>query len=52
MGIGRITLKLWQLAALAVPLIILLVVQTAVMFLGENFRKAGDFKHPDNGLLT
>ena len=32
-----ITLKLWQLAALAVPLIILLVVQVVLMFLFSYF---------------
>ena len=37
LGIAMITLKLWQLAALAVPLIILLVVQTVVMFLFAYF---------------
>ncbi len=37
LGIAMITLKLWQLAALAVPLIILLVVQVVLMFLFSYF---------------
>ena len=37
LGIAMITLKLWQLAALAVPLIILLVVQVVLMFLFAYF---------------
>ena len=37
LGIAMITLKLWQLAALAVPLIILLVAQTVLMFLFAYF---------------
>ena len=37
LGIAMITLKLWQLAALAVPLIILLMVQTVMMFLFAYF---------------
>ena len=37
LGIAMITLKLWQLAALAVPLIILLVVQAVLMFLFAYF---------------
>ena len=37
LGIAMITLKLWQLAALAVPLVILLVVQTVLMFLFAYF---------------
>lgn len=37
LGIAMITLKLWQLAALAVPLIILLVVQVALMSLFAYF---------------
>ena len=36
LGIAMITLKLWQLAALALPLIILLAVQTIFMFLFVN----------------
>lgn len=37
LGIAMITLKLWQLAALAVPLVILLVVQVVLMFLFAYF---------------
>lgn len=37
LGIAMITLKLWQLAALAVPLVILLVVQVVLMFLFSYF---------------
>lgn len=37
LGIAMITLKLWQLAALAVPLIVLLVVQVVLMFLFAYF---------------
>lgn len=37
LGIAMITLKLWQLAALAVPLILLLVVQVVLMFLFAYF---------------
>ncbi|WP_347707462.1 sodium/glutamate symporter [Colidextribacter sp. OB.20] len=37
LGIAMITLKLWQLAALAVPLIVLLVVQAVLMFLFAYF---------------
>lgn len=37
LGIAMITLKLWQLASLAVPLIVLLMVQVVVMFLFANF---------------
>lgn len=37
LGIAMITLKLWQLADLAVPLIILLVVQVVLMFLFAYF---------------
>lgn len=37
LGIAMITLKLWQLAALALPLIVLLVVQTVLMFLFAYF---------------
>lgn len=37
LGIAMITLKLWQLAELALPLILLLVLQTAVMFLYARF---------------
>ncbi len=37
LGVAMITLKLWQLAALALPLIILLLVQTVLMFLYANF---------------
>ena len=37
LGIAMITLKLWQLADLAVPLVILLVVQVVLMFLFAYF---------------
>lgn len=37
LGIAMITLKIWQLAELALPLIILLIVQTVFMFLFANF---------------
>ncbi len=37
LGIAMITLKLWQLAALAIPLIVLLVVQAVLMFLFAYF---------------
>ncbi len=37
LGIAMITLKLWQLADLAVPLLLLLVVQTVLMFLFAYF---------------
>ena len=37
LGIAMITLKLWQLASLAVPLIVLLVVQAVLMFLFAYF---------------
>ena len=37
LGIAMITLKLWQLAALAVPLVLLLVVQVVLMFLFAYF---------------
>ena len=37
LGIAMITLKLWQLAALAVPLVVLLVVQVVLMFLFAYF---------------
>ncbi len=37
LGIAMITLKLWQLAALALPLIILLLVQTVLMFVFAYF---------------
>ncbi|MBE8955325.1 MAG: sodium/glutamate symporter [Quinella sp. 2Q5] len=37
LGIAMITLKLWQLAQLALPLIVLLVGQTALMFLFAYF---------------
>lgn len=37
LGIAMITLKLWQLAELALPLIILLVAQTVFMFLFARF---------------
>jgi len=37
LGIAMITLKLWQLAELALPLIVLLVGQTALMFLFAYF---------------
>lgn len=37
LGIAMITLKLWQLASLAVPLIILLVVQAVLMFVFAYF---------------
>lgn len=37
LGIAMITLKLWQLADLAIPLIILLVVQVVLMFLFSYF---------------
>lgn len=37
LGIAMITLKLWQLAALAVPLILLLLVQVVLMFLFAYF---------------
>lgn len=37
LGIAMITLKLWQLASLALPLIILLAVQTVAMFLYARF---------------
>ena len=37
LGIAMITLQLWQLASLAVPLIVLLMVQVALMFLFAYF---------------
>lgn len=37
LGIAMITLKLWQLASLALPLIILLAVQTVFMFFFARF---------------
>lgn len=37
LGIAMITLKIWQLAELALPLIILLLAQTVFMFLFANF---------------
>ena len=37
LGIARITLKLWQLAELALPLIILLAAQTVFMFIFARF---------------
>lgn len=37
LGIAMITLKLWQLAALAVPLVLLLVVQVVLMFIFSYF---------------
>ena len=37
LGIAMITLKLWQLAALAVPLVLLLLVQVVLMFLFAYF---------------
>lgn len=37
LGIAMITLKLWQLASLAVPLIILLLIQVILLFLFSHF---------------
>lgn len=37
LGIAMITLKLWQLAELALPLLILLAGQTLLMFVFTNF---------------
>ena len=37
LGIAMVTLKLWQLASLALPLVILLVAQTVLMFLFAYF---------------
>lgn len=37
LGIAMITLKLWQLAELALPLVVLLVGQTTLMFIFANF---------------
>ena len=37
LGIAMITLKLWQLAALALPLVILLSVQVLLMFIFARF---------------
>lgn len=37
LGIAMITLKLWQLASLALPLFILLIAQTLLMFIFANF---------------
>ena len=37
LGIAMITLKIWQLAELALPLVILLLAQTVFMFLYANF---------------
>ena len=37
LGIAMITLKLWQLAALALPLLVLLAGQTVLLFVYTNF---------------
>lgn len=37
LSMAMMTLKLWQLAALALPMIVILLVQTAIMFLYANF---------------
>ena len=37
LSMAMMSLKLWQLAALALPMIVILLVQTIVMFLYANF---------------
>ena len=37
LAMAMMNLKLWQLAALALPMIVILLVQTVIMFLYANF---------------